>query len=200
MTRLLPLLLATALLGACASTPKSQSYFYPDQVRDSELAFARSMADRDFNTFKSFLSDDAIFFDGDRSTRGKERVAEAWKPYFTGPKAPFSWQPAVVQVLSSGDLALTSGPVLDPDGKLIARFNTIWRQEAPGVWRVVFDKGTEVCNCAPRIETQLPLAQDLPPMSPPVPIEPEPAAPPPEEAPAAIPAIAPAMEPATPGN
>jgi hypothetical protein len=31
--------------------------------------------------------------------------------------------------------------VRDADGKPIARFNSVWRQEAPGVWRVVFDKG-----------------------------------------------------------
>jgi len=31
--------------------------------------------------------------------------------------------------------------VLDAAGKPIARFNSIWRQEAPGVWRIVFDKG-----------------------------------------------------------
>ena len=38
-----------------------------------------------------------------------------------------------------------SGPwrrVRDPDGKVIGRFNSIWRQEAPGRWRVVFDKGS----------------------------------------------------------
>jgi len=173
MIRLLPLLLV-ALLGGCASTPKSESYFYPDQVRDSERAFAKSMADRDFKTFKSFIADDAIFFDGDRANRGKPRIADAWKPYFTDPKAPFSWQPVVVQVMDSGNLAFTSGPVLDPEGKLLARFNTVWRQDAPGLWRVVFAKSVEVCNCETRIETQSPLAQDLPPMAPPVPIAPEP--------------------------
>ena len=33
------------------------------------------------------------------------------------------------------------------DGVLIARFNSIWRLESPGVWRVVFDSGSDVCNC-----------------------------------------------------
>ena len=32
-----------------------------------------------------------------------------------------------------------------PSGKVIARFNSIWRREAPGVWKVVFDKGSPVC-------------------------------------------------------
>jgi len=29
----------------------------------------------------------------------------------------------------------------------VATFTSIWRMEAPGVWRIVFDKGNEDCNC-----------------------------------------------------
>ena len=28
-----------------------------------------------------------------------------------------------------------------PEGQVVSRFNSVWRQEAPGVWRIVFDKG-----------------------------------------------------------
>jgi ketosteroid isomerase-like protein len=66
------------------------------------------------------------------------------------PDAPFSWEPAEVEVLASGALALSSGPVRDPHGKLIGRFMSIWRLEAPGQWRVVFDKGSPVCDCPTR--------------------------------------------------
>jgi len=31
--------------------------------------------------------------------------------------------------------------VFDPGGKCIGRFTSIWRQEAPAVWRIIFDKG-----------------------------------------------------------
>ena len=82
-----------------------------------------------------------MFFDGKAVLRGKAAVATGWKPYFEGPKAPFSWAPDQVQVLADGTLALSTGPVLDPAGKPIARFNSIWRLEAPGAWRIVFDKG-----------------------------------------------------------
>jgi hypothetical protein len=53
-----------------------------------------------------------------------------------------------VEVLDSGDLALSSGPVRDASGKLIATFTSIWRREAPATWRIVFDKGNPVCPCA----------------------------------------------------
>ncbi len=44
-------------------------------------------------------------------------------------------------MLGDGTLALSTGPVRDAAGRTIARFNSIWRLEAPGVWRIVFDKG-----------------------------------------------------------
>lgn len=111
------------------------------QVRAAEAAFARSMAERIHAEFVAQLSDEAIFFSEREVLRGKSAVAAAWKPYFDGPKAPFSWQPESVEVLDSGTLAHSSGPVFAPDGRRIATFNSIWRREADGRWRIIFDKG-----------------------------------------------------------
>jgi ketosteroid isomerase-like protein len=110
------------------------------QVTDTERSFARSMAARDPAAFAAFLSEQAVFM-GKNTLRGKAAVADGWKVYFLGDKAPFSWEPDRVEVLVDGSLAHSTGPVRDPEGKPIARFNSIWRQEAPGVWRIVFDKG-----------------------------------------------------------
>ena len=66
----------------------------------------------------------------------------AWKAFFDGPQAPFSWQPDQVEVLASGQLALSTGPVLDPSGKVVARFNSIWQRQPDGRWLVIFDKGS----------------------------------------------------------
>ncbi len=110
------------------------------QVAEAERAFARSMAERDHAAFTAHLSEQALFF-GRELLRGKAAVAAGWKPFFEGPQAPFSWEPDQVQVLDDGTLALSTGPVRNAAGAVIARFNSVWRQEAPGVWRVVFDKG-----------------------------------------------------------
>ena len=64
-------------------------------------------------------------------------------------QAPFSWAPDQVDVLADGSLAHSSGPVLNPTGTAVARFNSVWRQEAPGVWRVVFDKGSPLAPPRP---------------------------------------------------
>jgi len=111
------------------------------QVRAAEAAFARSMAERDHAAFAAHLADEAVFFGARGVLRGKAAVAAGWKPYYEGPDAPFSWQPESVEVLDSGTLAHSSGPVFAPDGRRIATFNSIWRRESDGRWRIVFDKG-----------------------------------------------------------
>lgn len=116
------------------------------QVADTERAFAKTMAQRDFEGFMSFLADEAVFFSGETPLRGKQQVANAWKPYYEQADAPFSWTPETVVVLESGTLALSSGPVFNPEGKRVATFNSIWRLEAPGEWRIVFDKGNAACE------------------------------------------------------
>ena len=135
-------------LAACATAPSPSAT--PDraalarEVHDTERAFARTMAERDHAAFARFLADEAVFFGGKTPLRGKAAVAAAWQPFFVQPEPPFSWAPESVEVLDSGQLALSSGPVYDPAGKRIASFTSVWRREAPGVWRIVFDKG---CNC-----------------------------------------------------
>jgi len=113
-----------------------------DQVWAAEVAFARTMADRNARAFAEFIADEAVFFAGTTALRGKAKVVEGWAGYFAEKEAPFSWAPDQVEVLASGTLALSTGPVRDPSGKIVARFNSIWRLEAPGHWRVVFDKGS----------------------------------------------------------
>ncbi len=114
------------------------------QVADTERAFAQTMADRDHAAFARFLADDTVFVSGQTTLRGKAAVVAGWKRYYDGPAAPFSWRPEKVEVLDAGTLAMSTGPVLDPTGKPVASFTSVWRREAPGQWRVVFDRG---CNC-----------------------------------------------------
>jgi len=147
MHRLIPILCASALLPACASAPARQDAgALRQQVMETERAFAHTMAARDFAAFQSFVSEEAVFLGGRTPLRGKRQVADGWKPLFAKPDAPFSWEPATVEVLDSGTLALSTGPVRDPGGKVIETFTSIWRLEGPGVWRIVFDTGSDACG------------------------------------------------------
>ena len=147
--RIFAVLAGTAMgitLAGCAATlPPTLSGDPRQEVIAAEQAFAQTMADRDHQAFASFVADDAIFFGGPEPLRGKQQVVDGWAPFFEGSDAPFSWEPAEVEVLESGVLALSSGPVRNADGELVARFTSIWRREADGTWRVVFDKGCDVC-------------------------------------------------------
>jgi len=118
-----------------------------EQVRKTEIAFAKTMADRDATAFASFLAKEAIFFTRPAVSRGAVEVAARWKRFFEGPTAPFSWEPEDVEVLDSGTLAMSSGPVRNPAGKRVGTFNSVWRREANGQWKIVLDNGCPRCEC-----------------------------------------------------
>lgn len=113
-------------------------------VRAREVAFAKTMAARDHAAFGRFVADEALFM-GRSPLRGRQAVLEGWKPYFDGAQAPFSWTPERVEVVASGTLAISSGPVFDPAGKRVGTFNSTWRRDADGEWRVVLDIGCPPC-------------------------------------------------------
>lgn len=142
---------AALVLSACATRPVAPTVSRDEakqQVIAVEKAFAKSMADRDLRAFASFIAEDTVFFSGPTPLHGKQAVVAFWTRFYQKPEAPFSWAPEEVEVLDAGNLALSAGPVHDPKGKLIGRFSSIWRLEAPGEWRIVFDKGGETCDCA----------------------------------------------------
>jgi ketosteroid isomerase-like protein len=119
------------------------------QVRDAENGFAATMAKRDYEAFASFIAEDAVFFGSqNKSYRGKKAVVDSWKGLYEKPDAPFSWRSESVEVIESGKLAHSSGPVFSPKGERMGTFNSIWRRESDGSWKVVFDKGCDACDCA----------------------------------------------------
>jgi ketosteroid isomerase-like protein len=139
--------MALAWLGGCAQPLRySSGDAARAQVDATERAFAKTMADRDFAGFQRHLSEETIFYTGPKPLRGRTQVAEWWQRFYKDSVAPFSWAPDSVEVLDSGRLALSTGPVHDPSGKLVGRFVSIWRQEEPGVWRIVFDRGESAAS------------------------------------------------------
>lgn len=139
------------LLSATPVLSQAQAQARPDlarQVFEAESSFAATLASRDLGGFGRYVATEAIFF-GERMLRGRTEVVAGWTPYFEGTTPPFSWKPETVEVLESGRLALSSGPVFGADGRRVATFNSVWRLEADGRWRVIFDKGAPVCAPAP---------------------------------------------------
>jgi ketosteroid isomerase-like protein len=144
-------LLAAVCVGAAgqpAAHAQADLDTWQREVRDTELSFARSMAERDFAAFASHVSEHAVFWSGSKVLRGKAAVLASWQRFFDGAQAPFSWEPDEVVVLGDGNLAQSSGPVRDAAGKLIARFRSVWRREAGGRWLIVLDRGEAAADPA----------------------------------------------------
>jgi len=118
-----------------------------DEVRATEIAFAKTLADRDVRTFRQMIAPDAIWL-ADVPLRGPDAVLTRWQKYFDEPTAPFSWTPELVEVQQGGKLALSTGPVFSPDGKRVGTYTSIWRREASGHWKNIFDRGCPACDCA----------------------------------------------------
>lgn len=145
-------MVSTLLLWACRPDAPADTAALREEVIVAERAFAATMANRDLQSFASFLAEDAVFFSATDVQRGRDAVVAAWKPFFAAPQASFSWEPEQVEITGGtatgeGTLALSSGPVFDAQGELIGSFNTIWRRQQAGVWKVIFDKGCHVCRC-----------------------------------------------------
>jgi ketosteroid isomerase-like protein len=136
-----------AIVMAAATLGAQSNAELQEQVRATERAFAKTMADRDHAAFISYLAPEAVFFNANGALRGAKQVGDGWKRMYDAAKTPFSWEPEQVEVLESGTLALSSGPVYDPDHKRIGTFNSVWRREVGGKWKIVFDKGCPPCNC-----------------------------------------------------
>jgi ketosteroid isomerase-like protein len=153
MRRLVPLLLSllTTLLVPALHAQATSNAALVRQVFVAESSFAASMANRDTAAFARLVSPEAVFFGQKSVMRGKPAVVAGWRPLFEEPTPPFSWKPEVIEVLASGNLALSSGPVYGRDGKQFGTFSSIWRREPDGAWRVIFDQGCPVCDCEKKV-------------------------------------------------
>lgn len=116
-----------------------------EQVRATEIAFAKTLADRDVKKFRSMIAPDVIWL-ADVPLRGPDQVVRNWQKYFDAAKPPFSWAPEIVEVQDGGKLALSTGPVFNPEGKKVGMFTSIWRRESSGEWKIIFDRGGPVCE------------------------------------------------------
>lgn len=133
------LVLATLALPALADLE--------DDVRCREIGFSKSVEARDREAFTAYIDPDARFISGSVA-RGPEAVAAAWAIFFNADGPSIKWRPKYVEVLENGELALSRGPYRlisqDEDGnetEYWGTFNSVWRLNSDGQWRVVFDAG-----------------------------------------------------------
>lgn len=121
-------------------------------VWQREQSFARSVAEHDQVAFAAHLHEHAAFGAASKEpTRGREAIVKRWSGLIEGKRVLLRWYPTrVTMVPGVDDTAWSSGPslveVLDPQAKdryLVGAFHSVWRRDADGVWRVLFDDGVE---------------------------------------------------------
>ena len=124
-------------------------------VKCAEVDFALSVESGDRKAFADSIHVDARFVGNDVS-RGREAVVEAWEPFFAPGGPRLTWRPMIVEVLDSGDLALSRGPyrlqATAEDGSPVEQwgtFNSTWQRQADGRWQVVFDAGSPAAGEIP---------------------------------------------------
>jgi ketosteroid isomerase-like protein len=113
-----------------------------EEVRATEIAFAKAFADRDAKKFFSYLAEDAQFLGRRNTMRGKQEVIAAWSEFFKPAVAPFRWQPERVVTNAAGDLGFTTGPVFDEAGAQIGTFTSTWVRQPDDSWKILFDGGS----------------------------------------------------------
>jgi ketosteroid isomerase-like protein len=145
MKRLLTTLLALCVTGTSMAAEDLATL--AAQVRATEIAFAKTLADRDVNAFRRMMAPDVIWL-ADQPLRGPDEVLTRWQKFFDAPQPPFSWSPEMVEVQAGGKLALSTGPVVSAAGKRVGTFTSIWRREDSGEWKIIFDRGCPHCDCA----------------------------------------------------
>ncbi|MDA0681222.1 MAG: nuclear transport factor 2 family protein [Proteobacteria bacterium] len=117
------------------------------EVICAETGFSRAAEARDKSSFLSFVDPDARFIT-DRIARGRDEIAEAWSFAFSEDGPTIRWRPAVVEVASDGNVAISRGPYrltrIDENGdeqQSWGHFISTWRRNNNGQWQVLFDTG-----------------------------------------------------------
>lgn len=137
-----------AILATAALVTASAGADTTDEVRCHEIGFSIAAETQDAESFASFIDQDARFV-SDRVLRGPTEITEAWTVFFAEAGPTIKWRPQIVEVLEDGKLALSRGPfrVIAPDAEgepaeSWGTFNSVWRLQDDGSWKVVFDAGS----------------------------------------------------------
>ncbi|SNR79516.1 YybH family protein [Dokdonia pacifica] len=141
------LLVFTFCMIGCQHADTSQDVEkWKAEVMNVEKAF-NDMAQKEglIKAFEFYAAEDGVIRRGKKVIKGKKAIAD-WYKKDVRPNETLTWIPTYIEVSNAGDMAFTYGDYtftsLDSLGtKKINKgiFHTVWRRQADGTWRFVWD-------------------------------------------------------------
>ena len=138
----------TVFFGCEPGTQKGTPEQWKQEILDTERDFAAMAASEGIPAaFVAYAADDAVLLRNNHLIIGKENLQKS----FAGSPAKSSnvtltWTPDFVDVSASGDLGYTYGKYIYTliDSAGVAKrdtgvFHTVWKKQADGNWRFVWD-------------------------------------------------------------
>ncbi|TFH26086.1 MAG: nuclear transport factor 2 family protein [Bacteroidia bacterium] len=145
MKKLLPLIFLTfPLLYACNSQEDSVEK-WKNEIVETEKEFA-AMAQKEGipKAFMAFAAEDVVVMRDNTLVIGKEGLRESFQG--SPENVSLSWKPDFVDVAASGDLGYTYGKYiytltdsLGNENVAEGIFHTVWKRQADGSWKFVWD-------------------------------------------------------------
>jgi uncharacterized protein (TIGR02246 family) len=142
-------LLLLAFTTACTQAPPPDTHDADVQaLKDTDAAWSKAMAAKDFEKSMSYYADDAsLLISNAPAISGKDAIRAAFKPMFDDSNFALAFQASRVEVAKSADLGYTQGTytltITEPGTKKPlndrGKYLTAYRKQADGTWKVVSD-------------------------------------------------------------
>jgi hypothetical protein len=119
----------------------------PQTAVKAEREFAATAQTKGLWTaFRATAADDAMMF-------VPEKVrARDWLEGRKDPPFSMMWWPARIDISCDGELAVSSGPWIDPGRSKVGMFLTVWQHQADGRWKWVLNQRLELAKPMPARE------------------------------------------------
>ena len=138
-----------AFTTACTQAPPPDTHAADVQsLKDTEAAWVKVIAAKDFEKFMSYYADDAsVLVPTAPEINGKDAIRAAFKPMFDDPNFAHACQASRVEVAKSGDLGYTQGTytmtTTDPKTKKPVtdkgKYAEVYKKQADGTWKAMAD-------------------------------------------------------------
>jgi len=144
---LFTLIVGIIFLPACQKETSQQDIEkWKAEVVATEKAFNDMAQEKGLvEAFAFYAADDGVIRRSKKIVAGKEEIRE-WYEKDVRPNETLTWAPTFVDVSKSGDLAYTYGDYTfthyDSLGTVLQNkgiFHTVWKRQADGEWRFVWD-------------------------------------------------------------